>query len=245
MSEKKNHNSLIFITTLSVYLGLVLVGSSPAVLAQAATTRSFDIKSEIVVEDDLDKKPDDELIPLSGTRGGYFDDLRTLIEDLKNLQRIDKFSFDEDTPEFRFGYAVPCETSADSRFLFSVEKYEAANNWLGPAIEDVSETVRKNIRLGDCLPHPTFKETGAKVLKFEVAIDENGLRTQLSLAKSSSARARHLLENLERGYKALAPRDEQTTIRAIYENTTFRVENDQVFIVTNLPRASIDELLAR
>jgi hypothetical protein len=60
MSEKKNHNSLIFITTLSVYLGLVLVGSSPAVLAQAATTRLYDIRSEIVVEDELDKKPDDQ-----------------------------------------------------------------------------------------------------------------------------------------------------------------------------------------
>lgn len=241
MSDRRTKNSLIFLTTLGVYLGLVLVGSCPTVLAQAATTRDYDIRSEVVVEDDLDKKPDDELIPLSGSRVGYFNDLRTLIENLKGLRRIDKFSFDEDSPEFHFGYAAPCQPLSDDVFLFSVEKYEAANNWLRPAIEDVSEAVRKNIRLGDCLPHPTFKESGAKVLKFEIAIDDNGLRTQLSFTKSSPAKARQLFENLERGFKAVAPKAEHPADRAIYENTTFRVGNDQVFIVTNLPRASIDE----
>src|SRR5215213_10130440 len=61
MSNRKNYNSIVFLTTLSVYLGLVLVGgATPSVLAQAATTRDFNIKNEIVVEDDLDKKPDDE-----------------------------------------------------------------------------------------------------------------------------------------------------------------------------------------
>src|ERR1044072_6651794 len=61
MSERKNYNSIVFLTTLSVYLGLVLVGGvAPSVLAQAALTRDFDIKNEIVFEDGLDKKPDDE-----------------------------------------------------------------------------------------------------------------------------------------------------------------------------------------
>ena len=75
MSNRKNYNSIVFLTTLSVYLGLVLVGgATPSVLAQAATTRDFNIKNEIVVEDDLDKKPDDDIIKLSGATGGYFDD---------------------------------------------------------------------------------------------------------------------------------------------------------------------------
>ncbi len=38
MSNKKNHNPIYFLTTLSVYLGLVLVGASPQVLAQANLT---------------------------------------------------------------------------------------------------------------------------------------------------------------------------------------------------------------
>ncbi|MCU1287799.1 MAG: hypothetical protein JWN60_28, partial [Acidobacteria bacterium] len=54
MSNRRNYNSIVFLT---VYLGLVLVGGSPQILAQAATPRLFDIKTEIEFKDDLDKKP--------------------------------------------------------------------------------------------------------------------------------------------------------------------------------------------
>jgi hypothetical protein len=36
MSNNKRHNQLLFLTTLSVYLGLVLVGSPPQVLAETS-----------------------------------------------------------------------------------------------------------------------------------------------------------------------------------------------------------------
>jgi hypothetical protein len=58
VKERNKNNSIIFLTTLSVYLGLVLVGGAMSpVLAQAATTRNFNIQDEIEVKDDLDKKP--------------------------------------------------------------------------------------------------------------------------------------------------------------------------------------------
>ena len=41
MSDKKNHNSIYFLTTLSVYLGLVIVGASPQVLAQVENSRNI------------------------------------------------------------------------------------------------------------------------------------------------------------------------------------------------------------
>ena len=60
MSNSKNYNSILFLTTLSVYLGLVLVGASPQVLAQQITfVNKFEIQNEIEFEDDLDKKPED------------------------------------------------------------------------------------------------------------------------------------------------------------------------------------------
>lgn len=59
MTTRKNQNSILVLATLGVYLGLVLVGATPQVLAQAAMTRQFDVKDEIEVKDDLDKKPDD------------------------------------------------------------------------------------------------------------------------------------------------------------------------------------------
>jgi len=60
--KNKNYNSIVFLTTLSVYLGLVLVGGAPQVFAYAATTKNFDIQHEIEVRDDLDNKPDGESI---------------------------------------------------------------------------------------------------------------------------------------------------------------------------------------
>jgi hypothetical protein len=60
VKERSKNNSIIFLTTLSVYLGLVLVGGAMSpVLAQAATTRNFNVQDEIEVKDDLDNKPDD------------------------------------------------------------------------------------------------------------------------------------------------------------------------------------------
>ncbi|MBX7054005.1 MAG: hypothetical protein K1X36_03540 [Pyrinomonadaceae bacterium] len=58
MTKSKNHNSILVLATLGVYLGLVLVGATPQLLAQAAMTRQFDVKDEMEFKDDLDTKPD-------------------------------------------------------------------------------------------------------------------------------------------------------------------------------------------
>ena len=64
MSKSKSYNSVLFLTTLSVYLGLVLVGASPQILAQQITfVNKFEIQNEIEFEDDLDKKPEDDESP--------------------------------------------------------------------------------------------------------------------------------------------------------------------------------------
>ncbi len=68
MTTRKNYNSVIFLTTLSVYLGLVLVGAPAPILAQAALTSKLEIKNKIEKKDDLDNKPDDEEKILSRRR---------------------------------------------------------------------------------------------------------------------------------------------------------------------------------
>lgn len=49
MSDKKNHNTIYFLTTLSVYLGLVVVGASPQMIAienfQNVQSTRFEISS--------------------------------------------------------------------------------------------------------------------------------------------------------------------------------------------------------
>lgn len=66
MANKKNQNSILFLTTLGVYIGMLMVGSTPGVVAQqGAMTRNFEISDEIEERDDLDTQPDpseDELL---------------------------------------------------------------------------------------------------------------------------------------------------------------------------------------
>lgn len=57
MNDRKSQNSIFVLATLGVYLGLVLAGATPQILAQAAMTRYFDVKDEIEFKDDLDNKP--------------------------------------------------------------------------------------------------------------------------------------------------------------------------------------------
>jgi len=56
-----------------VYLGLVLAGATPQVLAQAAMTRQFDVKDEVEVKDDLDKKPNKVTTDLVGAASSETD----------------------------------------------------------------------------------------------------------------------------------------------------------------------------
>jgi hypothetical protein len=59
LQNKANHNSVLLLATLGVYIGLLLVGAPTGVIAQpAAMTRNFDISEEIVTQDDLDKDPE-------------------------------------------------------------------------------------------------------------------------------------------------------------------------------------------
>jgi hypothetical protein len=56
----------------------VLVGATPQVLAQAAMTKQFNVKDEIEVKDDLDKKPNDKPANIDDS---YLDDFAVAYAD--------------------------------------------------------------------------------------------------------------------------------------------------------------------
>ena len=245
MSKGKNYNSIVFLTTLSVYLGLVLVGGAiPTVLAQAALTRDFDIKNEIVFEDDLDKKPDDDEIKLSGPTGGYFDDLESLIEDLQKLHKIEKFDLDYDSFRFEESQIVKCnlETIRNAAISSNIDKVN--NRWLIPAIVDATYNFEGYGFLGDCLPNDKFNKKNAVTYELKVNYDKAEFKFELSVIKESPQKAKQLAEKFNQALDVYKVDDEEVIIKQIYENTTFSSENNQVFIVTRLPRGSLNTLLA-
>lgn len=60
METKRTQNSVIFLATLGVYIGLLMAGSSPGIIAQqsAAMTRNFELSEEFEVRDELDRDPE-------------------------------------------------------------------------------------------------------------------------------------------------------------------------------------------
>ena len=105
MTQRKTHNSILVLATLGVYLGLVFVGATPQILAQAAMTRQFNVKDEIEVKDDLDTKPESTESAEIGVNGGI---------DTKVANSVNRFLsqfkpaaghvslIDQETPPFDF-----------------------------------------------------------------------------------------------------------------------------------------------
>ncbi|MBX3268310.1 MAG: hypothetical protein KF831_16545 [Acidobacteria bacterium] len=60
MNNQKNNNSVLFLATLGVYIGLLMAGASPGIIAQqsAAMTRNFELSEEFEVRDEFDRDPE-------------------------------------------------------------------------------------------------------------------------------------------------------------------------------------------
>ena len=240
MNNRSKNNSIIFLTTLSVYLGLVLVGGAmPTVLAQAATTRNFNVQDEIEVKDDLDKKPkDEELKELSGAVENYFRDLGNFIEDLQKLHGIEKFNLDFDTFTFTEETFHPCISNGG--FLSETSK-KIDNRWLEAAIIDASYQTENWDFLSDCLPHSEYKNV--RNAGTNLSSDKADFKYEIFITKDSPQKAEQLAKNFAQAFKLYEPDEEEITAGKLYEKTTFKSENNQVFIVTQLPRGSLDALL--
>ncbi len=236
MSDSKKYNSIVFLTTLSVYLGLVLVGgASSPVLAQAALTRNFDIQEEIEYKDDLDKQPDEEDFYQINLSSAIVD----FINDINNLKERGFYNFDNN----RDFYA--------KREHFFSQNHSSKNAVLRSEIDSeldknldnfLSKLDTKNLlNLSDFLEENNDQKS--KHISLEIYTFVSGIKLLITLEKSSAQKASLLASNLNLAFLLKANRENNST-KLIYENTKATFVNNQVFIVTRLPRASIDSLLA-
>lgn len=202
--KNKNYNSIIFFTTLSVYLGLVLVGGSPQALAYAATTRNFDIQREIEFKDDLDNKPDESCA-----------DLKSKTAELDNQFVEDYFDIVFSPSVLKINYP-----SGMDRSLIS-----------------------GHVQLG-------FDKT--KILSFVEGFDgfadyryeKTGVSGKIRITpKNADSIITPIISRYDASLKFQRCKFQSLPQKAIYENTKVTFENNQIFIVTNLPRASIDPLI--
>jgi len=243
--SRKGQNSILFVATLGVYLGLVLAGATPQAMAgqRAAMTRNFDIRDEIEFTDDLDKNPDGDRSEITDSVSVYLQDVEQLIQALGRLNK--KGQFDTATSPFEVAETVflPCEPF-NKQGSYTPEKFENANLALKPYLERFSKELTYGYSLGDCIKTPSYPDKEAVASSFNFKLDSKAFSIAITITKSSPESAAALLASLAPTFKRFKTDDAGVIRQKLIDATSFRSQGDQIFIVTRLPRASIDSLLA-
>ena len=221
MVNCKNHNSIAFLTTLGVYLGLVLVGSAPQILAQQTATIKY---HRTLPSDDL-----------------YANSVIKLVNELNRLSTKRKFDWDkaakfsiedvsfdrpDDLPSF-IGFG-----SLGSEVQFVIE-----NAGLDIARRIFSR--KADLGVGD------FYSNWPETVDFIFLSGKDGLRLETSV-NTDSEKAAQILGNSFAAYLTdISSRPHFRAQKLVAENTKSKVEDSHVLLVTHLPRAGLDSLLAK
>ncbi len=244
MNNRRNQNSLLFLTTLGVYLGLLVVGgAAPQVFAHSATTRGFELSDEIETKDDLDKKPDDERSPVHMSLQNYLEDVEMFISALRGLQEKKLFDPAAGTFSVRQGTHLPC-VAANKVGSYTVNEFVTSSEGVRKTLEWFSKRLTDGYSLGDCLPNDRYGSKETHDSKFDLKLNRDYFTVEVAVKKASAQNASLLVSDLTNTHRQLKIAPANAVLLRIYETTTFRAENDQVFVVTRLPRAGLEALLA-
>jgi len=245
LTKRKAQNSFLVLTTLGVYLGLLMVGgAAPQVLAHSATTRSFEITDEIEIKDDLDNKPDDERSDVRLSLITYFQDVEAFVKTLRRLGGTKYFDPAGDSFEVNQSTQLPC-VAANKIGSYTANKFVVKNEQFRPWLESFSKLLTDGYSLGDCLPNSRFAPVETTDSKFNFRLDKDAFAIDVAVRKQSPEAARLLVGDLADTFAALKKTEADVVRQKLYEATKFRSENDQIFVVTHMPRAGLDALLAK
>jgi hypothetical protein len=231
----KLHNRTLFVAALSVYFGLLIVGAPPQVLAQ--TSKTIRDSERIVVQKDF------QTLNYVNRKGGasgrtLAEAFEQFFEDVKNdatakslLSNADfelrsiaaRDFFDENSPP-------PILLSVNSRNLQKLNEALitciARNSFHFNLAEDAGELILISVNEVD----------------FSITQNEIVLKTSTIWGAENQHKVAGFANSLQDLYHRRAVSDSAIK-RLIYSNTEVFVNNNQVFVVTRLPRAGLDSLL--
>lgn len=230
MTNRKNQNSILFLTTLGVYLGLVLVGATPQVLAQAATAKQFSVKDEIKRRDELDNKPDNCRTP-----------------DLEKIRELNAlYPWYNDISIIQYSYLV-------ERFLDAYANVDAFSvGWKSVGDLKPDRTVVRTTNL-------IISESAIGDFEYHILDLGNGLPGKSFSFAATKDASGHLLSFESRDFSYDTPlvrylygsaldlyrcSDWLGGDETILRHTEIKVEGTSLIITTRLPRGSLDSLLA-
>lgn len=219
-------------------------GAAPQVLAHSATTRAFEITDEIEIKDDLDNKPDDERSEVRLSLITYFQDVEYFVNTLKRLGGTKYFDPAYDSFEVSQTTQLPC-VPANKVGSYSANKFVVKNEQFRPWLESFSKLLTDGYSLGDCLPNSRFAPVETTDSKFNFRLDKDAFAIDIAVRRQSPEAARLLAGDLAHTLAALKKAETDSVRQKLYDATRFRSENDQIFVVTHMPRAGLDALLAK
>lgn len=219
-------------------------GAAPQVLAHSATTRNFEITDEIEIKDDLDKNPDDERSTARESLQTYFQDVEIFIATLRRLGGTEAFDAANDTFEVAQSTQLPC-MPANRTGSYTANKFLAKNDKIRPYLESFSNLLTDGYSLGDCLPGTSFAPGEATDSRFEFRLSGTEFSVDVTARKLSPETAKLFADGLAGTARRLRSESKDTVRLKLFEKTTFHSDKDRVRIVTRLPRADLDQLLAK
>ncbi len=248
MNNRKSQNSILVLATLGVYLGLVLAGATPQVLAQAATAKQFSLKDEVEQKDELDKNPKDCFEGISGNAKQLLnlnvlsEGILEYVSDLQKIVSIGKLSKDE-TNSLEFiikSFGNTRETSYERSYQ---------NRWFTLATaERVDGIVGLLCPWNDC-DYYTFdleSNADASITKVAFSLDSKNLTIKITTPQKDKTDAGKVAAIYEEAFEIGNCSEVYATPeqQIVYKNTNVSFSDNQIFIVTRLPRAGLDSLFA-
>lgn len=248
MQNKANHNSILLLTTLGVYIGLLLVGAPTGVIAQpAAMTRNFQLSDEIESKDDLDNDPNGDQKAVQELFDFYLESVDWFVDDIRGLVREKGFVLPSNPQEVTDVSSFPCTNDqvrggvGEGWFLVWDEHLEEPFRALQKRIWDFH-------RLAVCETHPKIRKSKASTINAEISFDAERFLVKVSFKTASEKSASRMLSYLQdaaKDYYSENFDDHDYTNRLYFlKFTTFKSDNDQIFVVTRLPRAGLESLIA-
>jgi len=230
VSNKNKHNSIVFLTTLSVYLGLVLVGAPP-ILAQAALTREqYEIKFAKENKDELEKPLNDKNL--------FIPQIIQLINELNSLSKQQSFDWNAKN-HYEIEGLVFCESDNSPSYLgtgsFGNEPFNASDDF---AVRLGREISKRRVADG-------FGDFYSQGVSFDFSTENSVFSLKTTVENKNSQETQTFFNEIMAYFKKFASIPISSKEKIIYENTKVTSENNQVFIVTRLPRGSLDELLKK
>jgi len=242
VTQRRNQHSILVLATLGVYLGLVLAGGTPQVLAQAAMTREFSVKDEIEVKDNLDKKPDDERSPLTDSVQVYLEDVEYFLKSLARLRGRGKFDVGSDTFDVAQSTLLPCiDNNLAGRY--TAEKFVTSNDEIAGTLGGLSRKLVYGFSLGDCLTTSEFPAPAVDT-RFNFHLNRDELLVNVSVKKQSPIAASKIARELESTFHLYRKSADTSLRKKVIDRTSIGSDISHLLVATRLPRAGLDSLLA-